>query len=430
MTRSQIIPAILLFLLSCTALSCDKIEGESSEGRNDAPDVLTFKKTFDISIPGQVIDSRKVDGYLFEVHSPEVKASGAFDLYLQVFPLYGFGNSYAAGDYYCVEGYILSHNAKIYAERADRDVKIYGWYPEDYTLEFELLSPEGKSLDTGEAEFLVRPEPSTTIGTTTYKKGSTFTLGLSLTFGSVKPENPTSILSWANTLLGGISFGYNYENSSTQELPDQSVELSTETSTCAVKYSFITNNDTGGYATSNIPTIFRTDQYVAFSWVWHLKKGNYCANDNDFGNMKMRAVIHPKYKTAYNGKIVDTHGRAIFKGRASYQHEDLTAEFDLPAMNRIPIGDIKLKFATLGSHNQLTELKVYRTGESETAKEPYYSDQGIYGKNEVITIPLRVGKYDLLYNIVDGSSGKLISSDKITGVDVLENKSTETYTPF
>lgn len=230
--------------------------------------------------------------------------------------------------------------------------------------------------------------------------------------------------------MGGISFGYNYENSSTQELPDQSVELSTETSTCAVKYSFITNNDTGGYATSNIPTIFRTDQYVAFSWVWHLKKGNYCANDNDFGNMKMRAVIHPKYKTAYNGKIVDTHGRAIFKGRASYQHEDLTAEFDLPAMNRIPIGDIKLKFATLGSHNQLTELKVYRTGESETAKEPYYSDQGIYGKNEVITIPLRVGKYDLLYNIVDGSSGKLISSDKITGVDVLENKSTETYTPF
>ena len=430
MTRSQIIPAILLFLLSCTALSCDKIEGESSEGRNDAPDVLTFKKTFDISIPGQVIDSRKVDGYLFEVHSPEVKASGAFDLYLQVFPLYGFGNSYAAGDYYCVEGYILSHNAKIYAERADRDVKIYGWYPEDYTLEFELLSPEGKSLDTGEAEFLVRPEPSTTIGTTTYKKGSTFTLGLSLTFGSVKPENPTSILSWANTLLGGISFGYNYENSSTQELPDQSVELSTETSTCAVKYSFITNNDTGGYATSNIPTIFRTDQYVAFSWVWHLKKGNYCANDNDFGNMKMRAVIHPKYKTAYNGNIVDTHGRAIFKGRASYQHEDLTAEFDLPAMNRTPIGDIKLKFATLGSHNQLTELKVYRTGESETAKEPYYSDQGIYGKNEVITIPLRVGKYDLLYNIVDGSSGKLISSDKITGVDVLENKSTETYTPF
>lgn len=144
----------------------------------------------------------------------------------------------------------------------------------------------------------------------------------------------------------------------------------------------------------------------------------------------MRAVIRPKYKTAYNGKIVDTHGRAIFKGRASYQHEDLTAELDLPAMNRIPIGDIKLKFATLGSNYQLTELKVYRTGESETAKEPYYSDQGIYGRNEVITIPLRVGKYDLLYNIVDGSSGKTISSDKISGVEVLENKSTETFTPF
>ena len=430
MTKGQFIPAILLFLLSCAVLSCDKIEGDPSEVRDDSSDVLTFKKTFDIKIPGQVIDKRKVDGYLFEVHSPEVKASGVFDLYLQVFPLYGFGNSYAAGDYYCVEGYMLSHNAKIYAERADRDVKINGWYPEEYTLEFELLSPEGKSLQENEVEFLVQPEPSTTIGSTTYKKGLTFTLGLSLTFGSVKPETPTSILSWANTLLGGLSFGYKYENSATQEIPDQSVELSTETSTCAVKYSFVTNNDTGGYATSNIPTIFRTDQYVAFSWVWHLKKGKYCANDNDFGNMKMKAVVHPKYKTAYNGKIVDTHGRAIFKGWASYQHEDLIAELDMPAMNRIPAGDIKLKFATLGSNNQLTDLKVYRTGESGTAKEPYYSDQGIYGRNEVITIPLRVGKYDLLYKIVNGSSGQTVSSDMISGVEVLEDTSTETYTPF
>ena len=60
MTKGQFIPAILLFLLSCAVLSCDKIEGDPCEVRDDSSDVLTFKKTFDIKIPGQVIDSRTV----------------------------------------------------------------------------------------------------------------------------------------------------------------------------------------------------------------------------------------------------------------------------------------------------------------------------------------------------------------------------------
>lgn len=428
-SRSHIY-AVLFLLFICTLISCDKIERGSGENNQETSDELIVKKSFDICIPGQVIDSRTVDGHLFEVHAPEVKASEAFELYLKIFPLYVFGNSYAAGDYYCVEGYMLSRNAKLYAERADRDVKINGWYPEEYALDFELLSPEGKSLDANEVEFLVQPEPSTTIGTTTYKKGSSFTLGLSLTFGSVKPENVTSVLSWANTLLGGLSFGYKYESSATQELPDQSVEMSTAPGNSALHYSFVTNNDTGGYTTSDIPALFRSDQTASFSWVWHLKKGNYCAKDNDFGNMKMRATVHPKYKTAYNGKIVDTYGRALFKGWASYQHEDLSVELDMPAINRIPAGDIKLKFATVSSNNYLTDLKVYRTGESRTAKEPYYSDPQTYCRNELITIPLRVGTYDILYEVINGTSGKTVSNGMISAVEVAEDKSTEIFTPF
>ena len=429
MNRSNRLCAALLSLLSLIAFSCGKPENEANKEIEETAEGMTYKNSFDVSIPEQVIDKRKVDGYLFEVHSPEVRASEVVELHLQIFPLYGFGDSYAAGDYYCIEGFILSHNSKIYAERADRDVKIYGWYPEEYTLEFELLSPDGKSIGSDEVEFLVSPEPSTTIGTTTYRKGSSFSLGLSVTFGVVKPEDPTGILSWANTLLGGLSFGYTYENSSTQELPDQSVDMSTGSS-CRVKYSFNTNNDEGDYSTSSIPPIFRTDQIASFSWVWHLKKGNYCAKDYDFGNMKMRYTIHPKYKTAYNGKIVDTHGRAIFKGRYSYRHQDMTADIDLPAINRIPTGDVKLKFATTSNNYFLTELKVYRAGESLTADKPYYSDTKIYSRNQIITIPLRVGKYDISYKIVKGSGGATVSSQVLSDIEVLEGETTETFTPF
>lgn len=393
----------------------------------DPSDVLVFSKSYDISIPEQVLDHRKVDGHLFEVRSPEVKSPEAFDLYLQVFPLYAFGNDYASGDYYCVEGYMLSHNALIYAERADRDVKICGWYPSEYNLEFELLSPEGKPMNANEVEFLVRPEPSSTIGSTTYKKGSTFTLDLKVTFGPAKKEKLSDALSWINALLGSFSFGYKYESSATQNIPDQTVLQTTGVGTESVSYSFKTNNDTGGYKTSDIPSVFRKDQYIAFSWVWHLKKGYYCANDNDFGNMKMRATVKPTYKAAYNGKIVNTYGRAIFKGRALYQHNDLTVEFNMPAINRIPTGDIKLTFAIFDDSYTLSDLSVYRTGEYTTAKEPYYSDSRIYCKNEIITIPLRVGKYDIVYEILNGSDGT--SSKKIiTGVNVSEDSTTELST--
>lgn len=424
MKRIVVTSIVLLSIFSCTkSLDDDRKPGNESDKSNS----LVFQESFDISIPRQVIDKRKVDGYTFEVYSPEVKASKAFDLYLEVFPLYAFGNNYASGDYYCVEGYMLSRNALLYAERADRDVKIYGWYPSEYNLEFELLSPEGASLNENEVGFLVHPEPSTTITSTTYKKGSSFTLELKLTFGCAKKEKLSDALSWLNSIMGSISFGYKHENSSTQNIPDQTVLLKTDSKTQIVNYSFISNNDTGGYSTKDIPMVFRNDQYVHFSWVWHLKKGLYCANDNDFGNMKMKATIRPKYKTAYNGKIVDTHGRAIFKGRTEYQHETMTAMFDMPAMNRIPSGTVNLRYTTISNSDYLTGLKVYRSGEYSSGKTPYYSDPKTYIKNQIVSMELREGTYDVVFKVKRSSTE---SSYILTGVKVNGDSVTETSTNY
>ena len=424
MKRIVVTLIVLLSLLSCTKL----LDGEYPGVSPDLSNSLVISKSFDISIPGQVIDQRKVDGYLFEVHSPEVKASEVVDLYLEVFPLYAFGDNYASGDYYCVEGHLLSRNALLYAERADRDVKICGWYPSEYVLEFEMLSPEGATLNEDELEFLVHPEPSTTITSTTYKKGSSFTLELKLTFGCAKKEKLSDALSWLNAIMGSVSFGYKHENSSTQNLPDQTVLLKTDSKTQKVNYSFKSNNDTGGYTTQDIPLIFRNDQYIHFSWVWHLKKGLYCAKDNDFGNMKMKATVKPKYKTAYNGKIVDTHGRAIFKGRAEYQHEPLTEVFDMPAMNRIPVGSVNLKFATSTNTDYLSGIKVYRSGEYSSGKEPYYSDPKTYIKDQTVSMNLREGTYDIVYTLQRKSSKSMyklsdveVAGDSVTEISTLDS---------
>ncbi len=301
----------------------------------------------------------------------------------------------------------MSRNGIIYAERSNQGVKICGWYPSQYCLDFQLLGPDGKELEDGAAEFFVRPEPSTTISTWVYSKGSTFTLEPRLTFGSVRKDGLSGVLSWINTLLGSIAFGYKYETSSTQRLPDQSVLMSTKLATSAVHYEVNSNNDTGGYTTKDIPAVFTSDQRIDFSWVWHLKSGKYCARDYDFGNMKMKATVRPIYKSAYKGVIRNNQGRAVFEGWAFYDHEDLQAEFDLPAMNRIPAGDIELKVATT-ENVYLTGLEVYRSGEYTVADHPYYSDKKGYPRNQVIKMQLRSGTYDLLYNLQNGSTGEIL----------------------
>lgn len=418
MKRFFITATVLLSIFACTK-SLDDIEPNDSTDQSNS---LVFSKSYNICIPSQVLDKRKVDGYTFEVHSPEVKASDVVDLYLEVFPMFAFGDTYASGDYYCVEGYLLSRNALLYGERADRDVKICGWYPSEYNLEFEMFSPEGVSLNENEAEFLVHPEPSTSITSTTYKKGTTFTLEAKVTIGVAKKEKLSDALSWMNSLMGVVSFGYKHENSSTQNLPDQTVLLKTDSKTHRVNYSFISNNDTGGYTTKDIPLIFRYDQYIHFSWVWHLKQGYYCAKNNDFGNMKMKVTIKPKYKTAYNGKIVDTHGRAIFKGWSEYQHEAMTEVFDMPAMNRIPSGTVKLKYVSSDDSGYLKGLKVYRSGEYSEEKEPYYSDPKAYTRNQIVSMELREGTYDFVFSIKSRNSDLKckLSDVKVTGDTVTE----------
>ena len=48
-------------------------------------------------------------------------------------------------------------------------------------------------------------------------------------------------------LMGVIGLGFKWDDSYTQNLPDQSVELNTGTMTRDVAYTIITNNDENGF---------------------------------------------------------------------------------------------------------------------------------------------------------------------------------------
>ncbi|MGN1210285.1 MAG: hypothetical protein ACI4TM_01250 [Candidatus Cryptobacteroides sp.] len=409
------------FIKNCRNVMKVNMNGAAISGTEMSDDdkSSTFNHSFDISIPEKIVAEYRG----IQWKTPAVESSGAVDLHIEVLPLHVFGNDYGSGDYYSVSGYVVMHNAEVYAERSIPQINMCGWYMGEYNLGFQMLDSNGNAVSMESIEFLVTPEPSTTIGAATYTKGSSFSLSGNLTFGAMKKEDDGDVPGWKTTFLGILSTNYTSSSSTTQTLPDQSVEMSTSTDR-SISYKLVTNNDTGGYETENIPIIARTDQRMDFSWVWQIKAGNYCAKDYDFGNMRMRVTVQPVYRAKLKGHIESEQGQESFEQTERYSHDILSTTIDLPAMNRIPSGTVQLK-NTMSKY--LAHLEIYRSGEYGL-KKAYYKDSEVYEQNESASVLLREGEYDFVYDRVDGDTGDVAGKSIIRGVKVEAGKTTETTT--
>ena len=381
-----------------------------------------YDLSFDVTIPAVQLWERT-----YTYNSTPISVTKAIDLHIEVLPIYVFGSEDYSGDYYGISGYCIMHNGSFYKEVKEHLSNVwtlyaYYWYMSRYNLEFQLLSSDEKKVSNENTLFFVTPEPSTTISSTTYKKGFSFSLSPKLTIGTRQDEDETTHeLSWKSMRMGVIGLGFKWEDSHTQNLPDQSVELNTGT-TRDVSYTIITNNDEKGFGTEYIPTVARTDQRVDFSFVWHLNSGNFCAKDNDLGNMKLQIGITPEYKSAAYSMHYETAEKV--ESRVKYTHPKLSSIIDLPGMNRIPVGDVKIKNTTI---NTMTNILFYRSGEYGI-NSPYFAHNGAYNKNGEAEIMMREGKYDIVYELVEPDLLNPIGRFMIPGVEVSGNGTTETST--
>ena len=397
-----------------------KVTSSSQTGAN-------LKKIYDLSFD-VTIPAVKLWESSYTYNSTPISVTKAIDLHIEVLPIYVFGSEDYSGDYYGISGYCIMHNGSFYKEVKESfgsfvTMYAYYWYMSRYNLEFQLLSSDGQTVSNENTLFFVDPEPSTTISSTTYKKGFSFSLSPKLTIGIRQDEDKqTHELSWKNMLMGVIGLGFKWDDSYTQNLPDQSVELNTGTMTRDVAYTIITNNDENGFGTEYIPTVARTDQRVDFSFVWQLKSGNFCAKDNDFGNMKLQIGITPVYKSAAYSENSQSVGKV--ESRVTYTHPKLSSVIDLPGMNRIPVGDVKIKNT---SSNTMTNILFYRSGEYGI-NSPYFSHNGAYNQNKEAEIMMREGKYDIVYELVEPNLLNPIGRFMIPGVEVSGNGTTETST--
>ena len=397
-----------------------KVTSSSQSGANLKK---IYDLSFDVTIPAvKLLESP--DTY----NSTPISVTKAIDLHIEVLPIYVFGSESYSGDYYAISGYCTMHNGSFYKEVQksfeSSVMYAYYWYMSRYNLEFQLLSSDGQKVSNENTLFFVTPEPSTTISSTTYNKGFSFSLSPKLTLGVRQDEDETTHeLSWKGMLMGVIGLGFKWEDSQTQNLPDQSVELNTGTAR-DVSYTIITNNDENGFGTKYIPSVARTDQRVDFSFVWQLKSGNFCAKDNDLGNMKLQIGITPVYKSAAYSENHYSQSVTKVESRVKYTHPKLSSIIDLPGMNRIPVGDVKIKNTT---SNTMTNIFFYRSGEYGI-NSPYFSHNGAYNQNDEAEIMMREGKYDIVYELVEPNLLTPIGRFMIPGVEVSANGTTETST--
>ena len=397
-----------------------KITSSSQSGAN-------LKKIYDLSFDVTIPEVKLLESS-YTYNSTPISVTKAIDLHIEVLPIYVFGSEDYSGDYYGISGYCIMHNGSFYKEVQksfeSSVMYAYYWYMSRYNLEFQLLSSDRQKVSNENTLFFVTPEPSTTISSTTYKKGFSFSLSPKLTLGVRQDEDETTHeLSWKGMLMGVIGLGFKWEDSQTQNLPDQSVELNTGT-TRDVSYTIITNNDENGFGTKYIPSVARTDQRVDFSFVWQLKSGNFCAKDNDLGNMKLQIGITPEYKSAAYSENHYSQSVTKVESRVKYTHPTISSIIDLPGMNRIPVGDVKIKNTTI---NTMTNILFYRSGEYGI-NSPYFSHNGAYSQDEEAEIMMREGKYDIVYELVEPNLLNPIGRFMIPGVEVSANGTTETST--
>lgn len=396
--------------------------GSTPETPEDPNYTMVFDTTFAVHIPEMIIASKIEHDPFHPVNlsSPAVDEDAALQLHLEIFPMYVFGDGNESGDYYYVDGYIWSHNALIYADRYNKGVALYGWYPALYDLDFQLLSSDGKPLDgKNDLSFLSTPEPSSTTTDWNYHSQLTISLTTQLTIGMARPKVRRDHRTWSFLFKGWLGGSFSWVNSTSQNLPDQTILMCYDTDDREVHYQFKTMNDETGFGNQYIPDVFKTDQIVKFNWIWHVKKGVDCANDGDLREMQMKVAVNPSYKIAYQGEYVQLAPQIeqYFEGWTTYDYPKHEFVMDMPAINRIPAGKIYLKNDTLNEDWIMTDITVYRTGEYATGI-PYDTVNGSFDMDETAEISMRYGTYDITLVQKDSGTGAVEKRRIIKGVTI------------
>lgn len=384
------------------SLPTPTFDGDLSKRIEDANAAQIIRKTFNIGV-----DKFKIDQYPLS-DPDEVSRHSTIDLTMHIVPLYSYEKNVSgkSGDYYFVDMNLISHNEALCKDYFRRHgllpVFAHIFFGRKMDWKATLKRIDGSSyrvLEGGELNFFDTPVPPTTENSSSYTSGFTGTLSVDGQLGYMGGLN--------GSLTVGGAFSWN--NTRTETVADQSIEMSTDPSTRGVHYCYFCNNDQMTEDLKDaVKAIARTDQKCNASWCWHVNS----TKDNDhYTQFAIEFELNPVYR--WQQRRCSWAAKSCWR----YDKDDLLSKnnrkfyIDIHAPNRLRNGIIELKSTT---SEYVTKLTI----KDKVSGQIVVSDNSAYEKNIVQRYQVPTGTYDIEYVIRDGEGERIKGRYLISDVTV------------
>ena len=344
----------------------------------------------------------------------KVSRHSTIDLNITITPLYAYQDcnpASVAGDYYFITMYVLSHNEPLYGLYKVWHGAVRTWAHVFYSdkIEFQALLQKTSGLYpdmTGRVSFFETPKPTSTQSSTSYTVGFTGSLNVNGQGGYTNGNLSASLT------VGG---SFSWSNSHSRTVADQSIEMSTTSDLASVKYDFITNNVQWEDETKDaIPAIARTDQKCEASWCWRVAETK---DDDASESFVFRLLLFPYYGCQWRHATWGAEGARKSECLLAPKFRNMYFPINVP--NRQRNGVIEFKNT---ANLYVADYKIIDTNDKVIV-----STGSAYEKNAVIRYQVPVGKYRVIYNIVNGDTGKVTGTFGFSGVEVATARTSELY---
>lgn len=399
--------SILAFsLLSCLFFSaCEKEQAGGDdffeeepppiENTTDDIDELIIPQQTSITFPYQVKkEVGKKDIALYPV-----EGEGEVTLRHSIYPFYAFEKNNSNGDYYLIKSEVAVTNDKMYqgymrqlfqdeTQRLQTTTHICGFYLREIRVRYELVDKDGKTV--GEFPTGHSPTPLTTVGSTTYTTGFSWSLGAQIRIG-------------IDTLkVSPLIWNIAYKNEAKRNIQDMDVRNTSSDE--IAKYAFTLNNlpssNTESRYTPKLPPpplSISTNTY-AQEFIWRVP------STKDFQGDDVKFTLHQKVEIDYGvcyslSSPVGRGPRYDLEEYVETVRDSSAIEFIPPC--RIPMGMLKITNKNKGQY--IKDITIAKEGE-----EPKVLSKGSFAYGKSFQIYVDVGKYDVEFKM--GSTSKNVKT--------------------
>lgn len=399
--------SILAFsLLSCLFFSaCEKEQAGGDdffeeepppiENTTDDIDELIIPKQTSITFPYQV--KKEVGNKDIALYP--IEGEGEVTLRHSIYPFYAFEKNNSNGDYYLIKSEVAVTNDKMYqgymqqllrdeARRLQTTTHICGFYLREIRVRYELVDKEGNTV--GEFPVGHSPTPLTTVGSTTYTTGFSWSLGAQIRIGGDTLK--------ASPLIWNIA----YKNEAKRNIQDMDVRNSSTGQTA--QYAFTLNNLPSSNSEDGFrpklpppPLSISTNTY-AQEFIWRVPETKDGQGDNTA--FTLNQYVEVDYGICYSlTSQLGLGPRYELEEYIETVKDSSSVKLNPPC--RIPMGMLKITNKNKGQY--IKDIAIAKEGE-----EPKVVSKGSLAYGKSFETYINVGEYDVEFKM--GSTSKNVKT--------------------